>query len=497
MKEFSFIIDDELVKGLRADRRSPRNTFLLTECENIKPTEFGLVSIDEISQPISNAQLTLHSVTSAWPFPQLFQGQTYTLLLDETTLKIVDDDWELVDTSIYSAASPSELISVTAGGGVWHFSDMGDAWLFTNSKGQLLFPRYDLMQSDELPQGIILGVNNDQSVIPRLYYKADTVVSTTCVFRGRVLFHYGDNNISWGSIGGGDTWWYWFPSIASTSLDLALTRNKSNQAGWLKVPRQGTLQSLKPILGNKVGQGAVIAYCNNSVTALVPFGPDPASGFGVHTIPGLESIGIAQRGAVVGTDTFHVFLDSAGYLWRITADLKSERLGYSEFLEPLLADSDIQLSYDSERGDFFICSDEESYVLTRTGMCKASQRPTTLEHISGSTVGMSSGTFSRSFTVTTDSFDMGNRGLKTIQGVEINFKNITDFKCAIDWRNTSDETFTTSTFRVVDSRGVVTFPVSGVTFRMRLTGTTAANTEIGEIVVRWKQSDKRHLRGRY
>jgi hypothetical protein len=68
-----------------------------------------------------------------WPFPQLFRGQSVTLLADETNVYVVNEnDWTLTAVSTFDPASPFSNKSIAADGGPWHFVDMGPSWMLMN-----------------------------------------------------------------------------------------------------------------------------------------------------------------------------------------------------------------------------------------------------------------------------------------------------------------------------------------------------------------------------
>lgn len=87
----SFIVDEALVKGLRDDKRSPRNLALLTKATNMRATQWRGVPPETVTYPITD--LDLDDILS-WPYPALWRGKSKTLLACDTDIYLVtESDW--------------------------------------------------------------------------------------------------------------------------------------------------------------------------------------------------------------------------------------------------------------------------------------------------------------------------------------------------------------------------------------------------------------------
>ena len=98
--------------------------------------------------------------------------------------------------------------------------------------------------------------------------------------------------------------------------------------------------------------------------------------------------------------------------------------------------------------------------------------------------------------VLTDIFDMGIRGLKTLTAVEVGTV-AEDAYVAIDYRYEQQQAFVTSAYRRLYKNGVATFPVTAVEFRARIRFKNQDDIDLSYILIRWKMSDKRTVRGTY
>ncbi len=97
---------DEMFRaGIRRDERVPRNSQVLTDSRNMKPTQFGLRAYEPPVQPISTAELATSGLTVGFPFPQLLRMKKQTLLAESgntgifaVTEQATDSGWLVADT---------------------------------------------------------------------------------------------------------------------------------------------------------------------------------------------------------------------------------------------------------------------------------------------------------------------------------------------------------------------------------------------------------------
>jgi hypothetical protein len=508
MREFSFRLEEELEGGLRADSRNKLNHVGLVECMGLKPVKgLGLVPYKPITLKPSSATLTAAGITPTFPFPQLFRGKDITLLCDETKIYEVDEsDWSISQITTYDAYDVGSTKSIVAGG-VWHLSDFGDSWfLFNGSCMVYKTNRY----------GIVGGTN-------KVLVQTTMSVKTGCAHRGRSImagfssdFWTDDwetywttarsdipqritdnlaldtNYVLWSSIGGGDTLCWLFEDYAmegplAQDSSYIISMLKRNEWGFMPMPWQGTIHCVKSLGKN------VAVYGSGGIDVLVQTDA-PFPTFGLQHISGVH---IADRGAVGGDENVHVFMDDSGTMWRLGADLGLARLGYEEFFSSMPGD-DIIVTYNIQENEFVVSDDSEAYILTSAGLGEANQLIMSQEYYDGEIVGI----YDASITdaegrFRTDTFDMGLRTIKQITAIEVGFEGDTTLSVGVYTRFNKAGSFIFSGYKVANKEGIVYPLVSGVDFQLRLKGTDYSKTRITYIVVRYKVSDKRSIRGLY
>lgn len=391
MREFETRIVDHLANGLRPSSRLGINAPYLQDCVNMKPTVEGLVPYEKVQTPFAA------DPTIDFPFPQLFKGKGVTLLADKTKLYTVTE------------ASPNwttDEITLTSGsivaGGAWHFLDLFDYWLLFNGKttvyqtnihgleggvAAIVGTATPLVQTGcylngrAFMGGFVGGVGagsifNDAAWTALVAsWNADLPVSMA-----DIVPNIGQNFVMWSSIGGSDALWIFRPTWATTIRTAGpriFEHIKKNELGWMPMPWQGTVRVVKP-LGN-----AVVVYGDDGISALVQT-LEPIPTFGLKH---LLDIGVASRGAVGGTSREHAFVDKAGYLWKIGADLVPKRFNYQEFLSPL-TDADIVISHDQEDDEYYVCDGTYSRILTSKGLGIADQIVTSIVAAEGALLGV-------------------------------------------------------------------------------------------------------------
>jgi len=391
MREFETRIVDHLINGLRPSSRLGINTPYLQDCMNMKPTVEGLVPYEKVQTPFAA------DPTMEFPFPQLFKGKGVTLLVDKTKLYTVTE------------ASPNwttDEITLTSGsivaGGAWHFLDLFDSWLLFNG-------------SSTIYQTNIHGLEGGDAAIVGT---AAPLVQTGCYLNGRsfmggfvdgvgtgsifndaawtalvaswnadlpaamadIIPNIGQNFVMWSSIGGGDALWIFRPTWATTIRTAGpriFEHLKKNELGWMPMPWQGAVHVVKP-LGN-----AVVVYGVDGISALVQT-VEPIPTFGLKH---LLDIGVAGRGAVGGTNREHVFIDEAGYIWKIGVDLVPKRLNYQEFITSMTPAS-IVVSHDQEDDEYYISDGTYSRILTSKGLGIMDQVVTSIVATEGALLGV-------------------------------------------------------------------------------------------------------------
>jgi hypothetical protein len=445
MKEFNTPYDLNL-NGLRKYTRTERNKQALTECFNLKPKESGLVPFDPISTPITDLDVE-------WPFPQFFLTNEYKLALTKDALYQVNADWSvtlLLDfSSDYRDNADWEY-------SIWHLADFFTYVVISNENIMIHFDTVTSAFKQLSPT-----VN-----IPQF--------STICNFNGQAII--GNIKTTWYDTGVNSVV---FSNIGS--FDFLI--DEGNVAGYRPMEGNGSITKIM-----KLGQGAIV-YSSGGILALVPsdkfFAYKHLAGYGV---PG--------RGMIGGNEDGHIFLDETGTLRRIKPDFSIEKLGYQEFFSPFLTE-DVMISHDVAENEFFISVKDQSFLLTDQGLCKVLQSVTSVEIYSGGTVGVGTSTTDDNAQVVTDIFDMKVRGLKTIQTLEFGVDATSDCFVAVDWRAKKSDSFTRTSWTILNDQGVAVVPISGLDFRIAFKCDDYSDVNIDYINVRFKYTDKRSFRGRF
>ena len=245
----------------------------------------------------------------------------------------------------------------------------------------------------------------------------------------------------------------------------------------------------------------IIVYTMFSVFVLTPHAT-PAPTYGVTK---LIDVGISNPLAVGGNEKKHLMVDRLGYLWFLGTDSKAmipkvapQRLGFSEFLEPMTRDCDISTSYNvisvvfnEEEDEFYISNGVESYKfdgesLTEMSMCISgifNSINTALKSITGTNssglsphikniskvpVGFKQAIGEQCFLYKTDILDFGVNGIKTIEGVDLGISLDLDnmVEVMVEWRNDRGSEFYETAWKRCSPDGACAPLVSGSELRI-------------------------------
>lgn len=515
MREFSFRLEKELETGLRRDYRAKKNHVGLIDCMGLKPIkDLGLTPYESIVCPFSSATLTTAGVTISFPFPQLFRGKSVTLLCTATKVFEVDESsWSLTQLTIYDAYDEAKTKNITSGG-VWHFMDFGASWFLFNGNCSVFKTNR---------RGLF-------DVTDKVYVQDTMTVQTGCAHRGRAITagfsgnfwsedwksYWGNklldlpkrfsdnismdsNVVMWSTIGGGDTlFWLFFDYAMSGALEsddahsletkqFLMDILRRNEWGFMPMPWQGTIECVKS-LGNNVA-----IYGSGGIDVLVQVA-EPFPTFGLRHISDMQ---IADRGAVGGDEGRHIFLDNSGTLWSLSADLRLQQLGYKEFMSTM-TDGDIIITHNPQDDEYSVSSDTKCYILTSAGLGGCNQLITSQSYNEGELIGVyDDSVVDIEGRLRTDEFDMGLRSVKQITAVEVGFRGDTTLSVGVYSKFNKGGSYIFSGYIPANLEGVAYPLASGVDFELAIKGANYTKTNVSYIVVRYKVSDKRSIRGYY
>jgi len=453
MKEFTFVIGSDKLKGLRPHHVNPRNGGRLVECYNALPQESGLLGYEPVTTLFDDQYFYDLIPTATWPFPQMEIGIQQSLLAFKT--KIYE-----VDTSVTPWLT-SKVI------------DYGSQslWGVENS--------WDIVNFYEL----IIGANgikvfwhdpDNDSWKNKSATSTMPLFGTCCNFRGQLV----TGNIigDWYDCDGSFVAW-------SEIGNFNMLPDKKNTAGYMPMPFKGDIKRVKVL------DKAVIVYGTGGIAALFP----AETTFGVKQ---LANYGIMSRTAISGNNHEHVFVDESGWLRKIGNDLKITKLGFREFFEGMVDDEVVVVSDDLENR-FYISNGTTNYVLTPSGLGQGYQAITSGLYLQGGMVGNVLVTEEDdNFKITTDIYDMKYRGQKTVELVEVGATaGLNKGTLSIDYRFNKNEVFKTTREVTLNNEGIVKLPCAGIEFRFNVTFASSVDVELNYINVKYKRTDKRSERG--
>jgi hypothetical protein len=418
-------------QGLRKVEESPRNGEGLTELYNLKPWNSRITSITPIISPVDASIVT-------WPFPQLFCLSRRNYLMDKETMSLLDANWE--------AAS---LVSCTSHSDPWHVADFQKFVVFANGVQTIV--------SD--PD---TGILSPSVILP--------VMGCVCNYKGQLVAGnvagYDQNTVVWGDIG-----------------SATLTINRSNVAGNLPLPWQGSVRVVKR-LGERLA-----AYCDGGI-AILQAESSPTTTFRLREV---FDFGVASGISVGGDIHEHLFVSESGLLWKLKEDLSIEEVGYQEFILPLVG-STFMVSFDSHLRDYYISTESKCFLLTRSGLCEVYQRPSSAYFYSGGLIGVFSSSGDTSGRWKTDVLDFKLMTRKCIEDIHLGMYG-TDVSLYLDTRIDTGAFITTPSFSVYG--GLCSCRTEGTDFRIGGVMGSYTNKNFDWMRLHFKLIDKRFLRSIY
>ena len=521
MREYSFPVKVSLAQGLRQRSTNPVNAGGLVQCQNAVPFSDGKTQwLEQYNPPsfmFSEGLLNVAGIIFAFPFPQIFRGKEKSFILTADEIhEITTEGVSFGQLTTYDADIQSEAKAIT-GNAFWHFMDFYGTYAFFNGTSTIL----------RLGKEAMFGGTE------KVFVNDSVNINSGCAFKGRGVMggftasnsfndHWKNtideiqndvglgiditslsnylkgNYVWWSSIGGGDLFMLFFPElveggvISHADFSDRLYRHAmplwqdavaKNQMGWMPMPWQGDVNVVK-----KLGD-AVMVYGDGGIAALVP-------SQGTFGLKHIASIGVSDRHGVGGNEDRHAYVNDRGSLFTIGKDLQPKELYYSEFMTTMVTPIVI---YNEANNLFYISDNSSSYVLSDAGLGSSTYLVSSCQGvISGEPCGywMRGDCLEEAhMLLTTDKFDMGNRGRKIIERVSVETEDTQGVTVAIDWRNSRKDSFTTAPFVVINYEGEAVKPVMGVEFRVRIKSTNYANTTPPtRITVHWKPIDKRSAR---
>ena len=506
MREYVLeITSKDLASGM-LPRAMPFNSNFSEELVNVE-------CYPESVQPYQALINPVQGVSPDFPFPQLFVGKTLALLASRDAIYSVDlNTWRAsqLTTMNREGNSAADILE----GSSWHFADFHKAWMLFNGRCIVL--------KHNMPS--VMGYPSWNPVVI-----SDTHAETGCEFRGRAVMggfepvnfwnseweviwtawkskfpsnfgpadFVGRNFVFWSSIGGGDAFLPFYADLARHGVmgsTIGYGQNKPmwdtylkrNEWGFMPMPWAGKVLKLKSLGEN------LIVYGENGISVLRPFAePTPTLGL-VSTF----GVGIPHRSCIGGDEFSHLFIDHAGACWKLDGSLKPSRLGYESYFSPLL-DTELIISYDSGKGNFYIANEDEGFMLSPVGLSRVYQKVHSCCYVEGGSIGTMSDTGEYEFYYRSDLLNFNLAGLKKIEAIELNLSTEAPVYVAVQFRYKTSEAWRESDWVRANNEGIAYLGIQATQFKLLVKGMPFNKIKLSGILVHWKLTDKRAVRGEY
>lgn len=456
MREFELIIDEALRRGLSPERMVPTNSQFLSDALGFRVGKFGLEGYLNGENPLPSTLDLYYS----WPFPQFITGEGYNFLIVRDSTVNLEDRVYLVSDDMNTVTHIFDIDVLTFGTGtLMEVADFGEYAFMTNGAIMIYWNT---------------TINDWHEVI------ADAnipMMRTICNFKGQAI---GGNVVSsWHDC---DEKFYIWSKIGS----MDFTPGDDNEAGYRRCPYGGEVLHVKEL--NKF----VVGYSSKGVTAIIPV-TDPVPTFGFEK---LHDVGILNQGAVDGNGFRHVYVGTDLIVREVTQEGVKE-LGFKHLMDEI-DDEDIIVNYDRKYGDFYIGNSKKTYLLSPYGMSEIPQHPSAVWRIDEDEVYMlPEAVDDFYYTLTTEPFDFGYRGQKTVHQVETDAFLGSNGHAKVDYAFNLN-TWDYGSYVPLNDEGIASIITGGVFFQFGLRfDEYYSGSRISYLKARYKMTDLRGLRGVY
>ena len=235
----------------------------------------------------------------------------------------------------------------------------------------------------------------------------------------------------------------------------------------------------------------LIVYGGGGVTALKSF-TDPVPTFGeVHT----WRVEVSSRGAVGVSESKHIFVDSHGWLYKMTEREGIARLGFREYLSQLKY-VDIVISYDAEEQVFYISDDDYCFCLTDDDkLFEVTTVVAGLSRYRGKLFGVYDYRGDPDCYFLTDRIDMNFTEAKLLSSVEIKTRSSQECYVQVSYTMRRGGEMITAPSVPLNEDGWARVQVSGVEFQISFAG--VQGTQVDSIIAKWQPLKLSNTRGDY
>jgi hypothetical protein len=498
--EQNFIIREALRNGLSPDARMPRNAPYASEMLNLMASEFGAVTQNAITNPITNGPSPNWSSDGT---VQMFMGEAGRFVLGQTRAYKANESWVA-----------SAIGSTFTAGGPWQFVSFLEYTVFTNGTVFFFSPVGATATPTQhtTPTINAVGKDGNRLLLGGMAGDCFSQAPFTTFFQRWKDTQTGDrlsySDLSWGtgwvmySGYGGDFSDYPFALLFALLGRYTFPADKDtlNQMieSWLEQYKIGICPLRYPgeVRAFHEMNGGTLVFGKNGVARL-------ARDNGLYMDTRIHKMGVAGRGAVGGTLDECVFVDTAMELWRISGEGLTS-LGFAAHIGTLTA-ANITISHDPSEGAYYIADKAKGYILrgnTLSGPFEVF--PSSVVRDNGSLYGVIRDTRSdTSKTVVrfrSNPLDMNERGTKQLTCIQVAREKITSLVGGCDYRNDDEAASYTEGPRTQSTKEGAIFLYPRREFsdgKIVIQGNVANGTTgvIEQIECRYQKSDKTFVRG--
>jgi hypothetical protein len=257
--------------------------------------------------------------------------------------------------------------------------------------------------------------------------------------------------------------------------DITMVPDWKNEAGYRPINYVGRVYRVRRL-------GDHVAVYGEHGVVLLSGVSSPTPTLGMQEI---EKIKMASPAAADGGFRWHVVVDDLGYLWQISPE-GAQNLGYRDAISQMTL-SLVVVTYDPVYDRVFISDGDLSFVMTDNGLTQVYQI------VSGVAGYQGTGYFvgdedNEDYRLVVGPFDFGYNALKTVYTVESDTGDFVGLQVPVSGEYTLVKTVP------LNDVGVGMPIVAGKSFMVVVTGEDF-NEHPNHILLRWKMSDLRGVRG--
>jgi len=251
--------------------------------------------------------------------------------------------------------------------------------------------------------------------------------------------------------------------------DLDFTIDESNIAGRRPLDWRGEVYHILKL------RNRMVVYGENGVSFITPTGLNMA-------LDTVQRVGVKNKGAVVGTEFEHYYVNNLGELWKVSENGFS-KLDFSEYLSQM---DTVILSLDLLSGLLYICDGVSGYVYNtyEGSMGEGPVNITGVDKLSGTLLSVADGEIETpKFEILTDTYDFGTRKDKTIYSLEVGTDMKEFLRSSVDFKTSNRKDWQRIGWYLVNPDGMSYPKCFGVEFRFRLKAYTYEYFEIDYIKI--------------